>query len=207
MARIYLDRILELARSDATLTTDQIAARLGCRVSTVSAALKREGLEGASNAWTNKRVEILTAMVANGDSPRVIAARLDVTRNSVLGKKQRLGLSTPSKRKKAKKVRKVATPESLAAPIMPNLPSVPVVSKVDPLMPPPRDPEFIGPLFRPQIIHLNRMQCFWPFGDGAKDPEFHFCGREAEEGTSYCGHHVARAYSGKQYGPSPKPRW
>ena len=35
--------------------------------------------------------------------------------------------------------------------------------------------------------------CQWPFGD-PRTTEFHFCGKEALDGKSYCADHYARAY-------------
>jgi GcrA cell cycle regulator len=49
--------------------------------------------------WSKERVEILKRMWAEGASARLIAEALggDATRNSVIGKAYRLGLSKPSK--------------------------------------------------------------------------------------------------------------
>ena len=46
---------------------------------------------------------------------------------------------------------------------------------------------------RAQLVKLNGRSCQWPFGDPGQ-PEFHFCGKQALSGKSYCPEHYARAY-------------
>lgn len=61
-------------------------------------------------SWTDERVEILTRLWAEGKSASQIAEILgDVSRNAVIGKAHRLGLSgrpSPIKRKSSKKEKK-----------------------------------------------------------------------------------------------------
>ena len=64
-------------------------------------------------AWTGEAVEVLQAMWAEGRSARDIAERLGTTRNAVIGKANRLGLSHMSKPRPAKVEPKPRAPGSL----------------------------------------------------------------------------------------------
>ncbi len=55
-------------------------------------------------AWTEESVEILKAMWLEGRSAREIGERLGMTRNAVIGKANRLGLSHKSKSTPARPV-------------------------------------------------------------------------------------------------------
>ena len=46
---------------------------------------------------------------------------------------------------------------------------------------------------RARLLRLNGQSCQWPFGDPG-EPDFHFCGKPAMPGKSYCPDHFARAY-------------
>ena len=46
---------------------------------------------------------------------------------------------------------------------------------------------------RASILTLKECMCKWPIGDPTED-DFHFCGREAPQGASYCEHHARVAY-------------
>ena len=46
-----------------------------------------------------------------------------------------------------------------------------------------------------KLVDLKPTSCRWPEGD-PKDPDFHFCGKEALPGKSYCEEHSQVAYSG-----------
>lgn len=43
------------------------------------------------------------------------------------------------------------------------------------------------------ILTLNDRMCKWPFGHPG-ETGFHFCGKKAQPGTSYCGDHAQQAY-------------
>lgn len=46
-----------------------------------------------------------------------------------------------------------------------------------------------------KLVDLKATSCRWPIGD-PKDADFHFCGKEAIVGKSYCAEHCAQAFSG-----------
>jgi len=46
---------------------------------------------------------------------------------------------------------------------------------------------------RVSLMQLNETTCKWPIGDPLND-DFHFCGRDSDEGKPYCEFHSKRAY-------------
>ena len=146
--------------------------------------------------WTEDRVGALKKLWLEGQSASQIAKQLGggVTRNAVIGKVHRLGLSgraapsqparatfrpsrprpaqptqAPSapRRIEAVQPRAAATSQSVPAP-MPDLPGTATV------------------------MTLGAHMCKWPIGDPSST-EFSFCGRRASEGV-YCVEHARVAY-------------
>ena len=150
-------------------------------------------------AWTEDRVEVLKKLWAEGHSASQIAKQLGgVTRNAVIGKVHRLGLSgraTPS--------RPVKRPPRLARPKPKILPDgtvkVPASAKADQLRPSEQNAMLaaLPPLEQEDgnaatILTIRDSMCKWPIGDPA-DPNFAFCGRKASCGP-YCAEHAAVAF-------------
>ncbi|MAN46512.1 MAG: GcrA cell cycle regulator [Alphaproteobacteria bacterium] len=155
-------------------------------------------------SWTEERVSVLKKLWAEGHSASQIAKQLGgVTRNAVIGKVHRLGLSgraTPS--------RPVKRPPRLARPkprVMPDgsvKQAAPAVAEtVEPRTAPERTPaDIMAPLPPLQqadgepasILTLRDSMCKWPIGDPA-DPKFAFCGRKADCGP-YCAEHAKVAF-------------
>lgn len=150
-------------------------------------------------AWTEDRVEILSKLWAEGLSASQIAKQLGgVTRNAVIGKVHRLGLSgraTPSRPSK----RKVATPRTTAKatsravskPSMPRKPR-PIAPTYTP-PPPPLKAKLLPSGEFATILTVTDDTCKWPVGDPSSD-DFHFCGRNTQEGGPYCRAHSSVAY-------------
>ena len=153
-------------------------------------------------SWTEERVSVLKKLWAEGHSASQIAKQLGgVTRNAVIGKVHRLGLSgraTPS--------RPVKRPPRLARPkprVMPDgsvkvaAPAVPEKTETRPIE---RNTEVMAPLPPLQqadgepasILTLRDSMCKWPIGDPA-DPKFAFCGRKSDCGP-YCSEHAKVAF-------------
>ena len=137
--------------------------------------------------WTDDRVETLTQLWTGGASASQIARSLGgVTRNAVIGKIHRLGLSgraSPSapgaRRAKPKGERRLRRPA----------PAPPVAQVVvTPRVAAPTPPE----TGTATIVSVRLGQCRWPIGDPLADG-FCLCGRRAERGA-YCAGHGALAY-------------
>lgn len=157
-------------------------------------------------SWTDERVERLKALWLEGLSASQIAAELGgVTRNAVIGKVHRLGLSGRAK-PQVQPARTPAAPRPKAQ--QATRPSVPRPSRpitignvalkaidapeIRPVSVPAAEE---GPVVfeRIGILALNDSTCKWPIGDPGR-PDFAFCGRRSDSGIPYCAHHARIAY-------------
>lgn len=164
-------------------------------------------------AWTEDRVEILTKLWAEGLSASQIAKQLGgVTRNAVIGKVHRLGLSGRAKpsRPAVRRTPAASKPKTRVA----SLPRVPKVAEAPAAAPPP--PVEAKPLPNGEfatILTIRDHMCKWPIGDPTSD-DFRFCGRKIKSGEPYCEAHCSVAYqpsrrrgvSGKLLSPRPNNR-
>jgi GcrA cell cycle regulator len=153
-------------------------------------------------SWTDERVNVLKKLWAEGHSASQIAKQLGgVTRNAVIGKVHRLGLSgraTPSR--PVKRPPRLARPKPL---LMPDgsvtLPTPAVTAPAEQARPAERT-AMIAPLpplkladgGAATILTLRDSMCKWPIGDPA-DPKFAFCGRKSDCGP-YCSEHAKVAF-------------
>lgn len=144
--------------------------------------------------WTDERVGTLKRLWGDGCSAGQIAARLGgVTRNSVIGKVHRLGLSGRATNRghrprraqadlaAASRLRPLSFhnigAESAPEPFVESVPNIP-------------DPE---PQDRRALHALKEVDCRWPLGDPLK-PGFGFCGRKKCGALPYCEPHARMAY-------------
>ena len=173
-------------------------------------------------AWTDDRVDVLKKMWGEGQSASQIAKELGgVTRNAVIGKVHRLGLSNraagggTAKAAPKEKAKPAAKPKVAAkTPAPENIP-VPVKRPVghlrraiipagQPLPPQPSaneiSPEALASVREVEktakkisLMELTERTCKWPIGDPATD-EFWFCGLAVKTGKPYCEAHVGVAF-------------
>lgn len=152
-------------------------------------------------AWTEDRVARLTKLWADGLSASQVAADLGgVTRNAVIGKVHRLGLSGRAKQpsKGGGRPKQAARPggyvrgnrstakaskanggagASRAAPMAASL--------VEDITAP--EPKRI------KLVQLTESTCKWPLGD-PQESDFCFCGHSIKSDTPYCEYHCNLAY-------------
>lgn len=160
-------------------------------------------------SWTTERVELLTKLWADGLSASQIAGELGgVTRNAVIGKVHRLGLSgrakSPSPASKPRRARTAGTPSVPSS----NRPTgaqpqshgaTALKMAVDPIPAaaarPVAEPiaELVPISERATILTLTERTCKWPIGDPSTD-DFYFCGRNSDPSVPYCAHHCKVAY-------------
>jgi GcrA cell cycle regulator len=146
--------------------------------------------------WTEDRVGALKKLWLEGQSASQIAKQLGggVTRNAVIGKVHRLGLSgraAPSQPARAtfrpSRPRPAAQPTQ--APSAPRrIEAVQPRTVSAPSVPAPM-PDLPGTA---TVMTLGAHMCKWPIGDPSST-EFSFCGRRASEGV-YCVEHARVAY-------------
>ncbi len=153
-------------------------------------------------AWTEDRVEVLKKLWAEGHSASQIAKELGgVTRNAVIGKVHRLGLSgraTPSR--PVKRPPRLARPKPRIQPDGSIVTPKPQRVVTEPDLKPNEKVAMLAAL-PPQpladgeaatILTLRDSMCKWPIGDPA-DPKFAFCGRKSTCGP-YCAEHAKVAF-------------
>ncbi|MGH6957667.1 MAG: GcrA family cell cycle regulator [Caulobacteraceae bacterium] len=146
--------------------------------------------------WTDERVETLKKLWLDGLSASQIAKQLGgVTRNAVIGKVHRLGLS------------------GRAAPSHPSRPAFKAPRPPRPISPPAPRPRAIEPRAHhipaqrtvpfvdlpgtATVLTLGAHMCKWPIGDPTSQ-DFTFCGRRAGEDGPYCIDHARMAYQPPQ---------
>jgi GcrA cell cycle regulator len=139
--------------------------------------------------WTPERVEQLRSCVVTGLTCSQIAAEIGVSRNAVIGKIHRLGLSS-------------GRPPGGAARTCPpraRLPRAPSQGRLLRLMFSDGAPaanthtgsSTVDSAKPCALIDLERGKCRWPL-EGAGN--FSFCGNSTPDGISYCAGHARMAY-------------
>lgn len=151
--------------------------------------------------WPPEKIARLKTLWTDGYSASQIAAALGgCTRNAVIGKVHRLGLSGRAIVKRAPalggaaRVRlKAARPQArppapqraaLATALAPAMPHAAVETFADNVIP-------FGQ--RCSLMELKSVSCRWPVGD-PQSPDFYFCGGLAIGPLPYCLHHARLAY-------------
>ena len=172
-------------------------------------------------SWTDERVAILTKMWAEGNSASQIAKELGgVTRNAVIGKVHRLGLSnrtttststksevkTKSTPKNGPKSKQKARKPEITEPKSDSVTSLrrQIIPAGQPLPPQPSaneiSPEALARVSEIEkkakklsLLELTEKTCKWPVGDPATE-DFWFCGLATQSGKPYCEAHVGVAF-------------
>lgn len=159
-------------------------------------------------SWTDERVELLRKLWLDGLSASQIAAELanGITRNAVIGKVHRLGLSgrikTPSTaapRPRSKpQGQRPASPRASSGPSMRGNTALAYAPRVHESPAPKPELEVVIPMSeRVTIMELREAMCRWPLGDPAT-AEFRYCGGKSEIGDPYCTYHARIAYQPAQ---------
>lgn len=169
----------------------------------------------AGSGWSDERVELLKKLWSEGLSASQIATAMGgVTRNAVIGKVHRLGLSGRAKSNAggAQKARKpvtvamsrTATVNARATATIPMvqgnnaLATVAVASEAPVLKAEPLAVAATSTMAAPEsqrvtIMELRENMCRWPMGDPTT-ADFCFCGNKTTPGIPYCTFHSRIAY-------------
>ena len=145
--------------------------------------------------WTDERVELLKKLWQDGLSASQIAKQLGgVTRNAVIGKVHRLGLSgraTPSQPARAV-FKAPRAPRPVAHhPVVRRALAIPAHPAEPPALVLPEEPGSAT------VLTLGAHMCKWPIGDPSTD-SFTFCGRRNGGDGPYCIEHARVAYQPQQ---------
>jgi GcrA cell cycle regulator len=149
--------------------------------------------------WTDERVETLKRLWADGLSASRIAAELGgITRNAVIGKVHRLGLSGRAKSPSsaAPRPRKGRTHSHVLRLSRPVMRGNTALAHAYELVIEP-EPELVDNIIplgqRRTLLELTEATCRWPIGDPGT-AEFFFCGGQSATGLPYCAYHSRVAY-------------
>lgn len=173
--------------------------------------------------WTDERVETLKKLWGEGASCSEIASELKngISRNAVIGKIHRMGLSgrvkapvsaTESQRRarvmtragwgqRRKADKKADAPADLNR--LSKFTGM-VIRSAPPTPPAPPQPE--APVdVTPQpddrnvsFMDLKRSMCRWPIGDPRDLETFRYCGADKGEASAYCAYHRQMAYQPRE---------
>jgi GcrA cell cycle regulator len=156
----------------------------------------------SATTWTSERIELLKRGFHGGLSCGQIARQIGVTRNAVIGKMNRLGLSRPKdvigSDLEQRHAARLAHPKT-ARTWRPKRPRLNIFAQHEMLMaafprPQPRAEDI--PISNGRgctLFELSQMKCRWPISNpGAED--FCFCGNEPLKGLPYCLGHARIAY-------------
>jgi GcrA cell cycle regulator len=148
--------------------------------------------------WSDPRIATLKRMWEAGFSASQIAGELgNVTRNGVIGKVHRLGLSGRHKirtSERPQRERKARPARFLVEPRRPTRVAVALLGAVAIEAEAPVIYDNVVPISqRLSLNDLTAATCHFPVGDPTS-PDFFFCGGKALKGLPYCAHHSRIAY-------------
>lgn len=170
-------------------------------------------------AWTDEMVEELKKLWKEGVTTGEIGKRLGVSKNSIVGKVHRLGLSgrpSPIKRKDDNKEVVEAKPTTKLAPekapekkaketkaVKAEKKEIKKEVVEEKYIVAAEEIEVYEEVIEVKtktaqngkigVADLDNHTCRWPIGD-PKDENFHFCGCKVKLGQTYCDEHAAIAY-------------
>ena len=149
--------------------------------------------------WTSERIELLKHYLQSGLSCGQIAREIGVTRNAVIGKMNRLGLSRPKdvigRQLEQRRAAKLPRPKIWR----PKRPRLNIFAQHEMLMaafPRPQPPAEDIPIYNGRgctLLELSQEKCRWPISSPGAD-DFCFCGNEPVKGLPYCLGHTRIAY-------------
>jgi GcrA cell cycle regulator len=138
----------------------------------------------ANNTWTDERIEGLKRGFAAGLSCRQIADDIGVSRNAVIGKLSRLGLTGAARDETPRLGRKPA-------------PGQPAPRRQQQLLATVYEaPSEAAPVHSAEpcsLLELSAQRCRWPISAPDAD-DVRFCGNTPLDGLPYCAGHTRLAY-------------
>ena len=144
-------------------------------------------MDGTQTTWTTERITLLKNRIDAGLSCAQIAREIGVSRNAVIGKANRLGLS------------RFKSPVGQPGPVASKIARPGKVTQHRILRALRRESQLAfaevpgGSPNRCSFFELQPWHCRWPISDpGAED--FAFCGNNPVEGLPYCAAHARLAY-------------
>jgi GcrA cell cycle regulator len=154
-------------------------------------AVRKRGFIMSVATWTAERIEQLRHCVVTGLTCSEIAAEIGVSRNAVIGKIHRLGLSSgrPAGAQARDCPPRARRPRASTQRRLLQLAYAQMPEGGEPIV-------FDATVASAQpcsLVELAERKCRWPLGDPVKS-DFAFCGNEAVGGFAYCIGHARMAY-------------
>lgn len=150
--------------------------------------------------WTTERIELLKSHFEAGLSCEQIARKIGVTRNAVIGKLNRLGLTRLKSGLSVRRERVAAGGAShprVARPARPKVTNAAAPRVRKPVEDSAAEAEVVVIMDRTcSLLDLTEFKCRWPIGEPGSEG-FCFCGNERADGLSYCSAHARMAYRRK----------
>jgi GcrA cell cycle regulator len=137
--------------------------------------------------WTTERIALLKEGMDAGLSCAQIAREIGVSRNAVIGKANRLGLSRSRSASAGEAERRLARRNGHVRTTRQVLRSLWAEPQVGLAEVPSENAS------RRSLFELAQWHCRWPLGDPASD-DFGFCGKTPVNGLPYCAAHARMAY-------------
>jgi GcrA cell cycle regulator len=147
----------------------------------------------SEKTWTAERVALLKSYVNTGLSCGQIADEIGVSRNAVIGKINRLGLS---------RGRSAAAPRTRVGAPMRRLQGFTPRQAFQALLAPESVAEEVVSAQPCSLLDLAPGNCRWPIST-VGNADFTFCGNTNAAGMSYCAGHARMAY--RLSAPTRKP--
>lgn len=167
--------------------------------------------------WTDEEVATLTRMWGEGSSAGQIGKVIGRTRNSVIGRINRMGLTRKPTGKHGGTVTKGHKPKS--NPLRKSRAKDITIKQQSRLQSLLREQARISKqreeakvssiVCEPveggvELLDLRPNQCRWALGDDLAPPPFKFCGAQTVAGKSWCSAHLARAFQPDSQWKGPK---
>jgi GcrA cell cycle regulator len=160
-------------------------------------------------SWSEERVALLKRCFHAGLSCSQIAREIGVTRNAVIGKMHRLGLSRPkdivARQRAQRHAAKLAHPKTQRI-ARPKRSRLNIFAQREILMAAFGETKQRAedvPIYNGRgctLLELSQAQCRWPISTPGAD-DFCYCGNEPIRGLPYCAGHARIAYR-----PAGRPR-
>src|SRR5260370_29612666 len=158
-------------------------------------------MTGTQTTWTTERIALLKDRIDAGLSCGQIAREIGVSRNAVIGKANRLGLSR-FKSATAGQPERTGAP-SIARPRFATQHRTLLALRAKPQL---AFAEVPGDSAnRCSLSELQQWHCRWPIGDPTAE-DFGFCGNKPVDGLPYCPAHAPMPYRPGTRHPAPRKR-
>ena len=173
------------------------------RKPTVAPAPRASKVVAHTATWTTERVEQLKSCFGAGLTCSQIAGEIGVSRNAVIGKMNRLGLSRPRSGRASAPAAKRAADRNGGGNVTRLFSQHRILMQ---LPPEPQEQSAVVSIHDGRgcsLLDLSPGNCRWPISEpGAQD--FCFCGNQQVEGLPYCVGHARMAYKSAARSPSAR---